>query len=205
MSFLPPKVITGTLAVGASRSYDGPGSFARLVETTGALRIGFDLGAPMPNCQVGQAFKTRPSESFSRVTIENPETAAGPVTFTMVVGDVEIIDDRVHISTATVMPVSQSDPNFAVGATMDTSLETNAAAAGVLLVPADATRREVWLWTDEATNQAWFAESVARLAAPLAFQQIGMTLEGFTKLRTKAAIYVKAANGVKVGAISFKA
>lgn len=204
-SFLPPKTITGTLAPGQSRDYDGPGSFARLVEANGALSIGFDLGTFIPNCQVGQAWKCRSGESFSRIRVENPAGAAADVTYTIVAGDIEMVDDRVHINTTTLVPVQQSDPNFAVGGAMDSTPQTAAAAAGVLLLPADPTRREAWLWTDESSNAAWFAESAAQLAAPLDFQRIGMTIEGFTKLRTRSAIYVKAANGVKVGAIVFKA
>lgn len=201
----PPRYIRSTLAVGQALPVDGPGRYVRLLSTTGTLSVGLNLGTPIPNIQVGQAFKCEPGQEFQRVVFLNPSTALASVTFEALVGDVELVDTRLALNLASNIPVTQADPNFAVGATMDSTPVTAAASGIVQLLAADATRREAWLWTDSATNAAWFAESAAQLAAPLDFQRVGMTIEGFTKIRTRSAVYVKAADGVKVGAIVFKA
>lgn len=202
--------VTKTLNPGDDLPIRGVGVYARIIAATGPIGIGFDNGSIIPNCNVGQAFRSDTGTEFSQVTLENPATAPAAVTVTIFIGNMEIDDTRLNIGSSTNLPITPTDPNFIVGATMDTTPVTAAAAAGVQLLAADSGRREVWLWTSDPANLAWFAESQAQALAGQAagspdFRQVGLQLDGFTVLRTRSAIWVAAANGVKVGAIVFKA
>lgn len=208
--FLPPRTFTKTLAVGDSIPIDGPGVYARIIASTGPVSVGFDNGTPIPGITTGQGFKCLDGQSFTRVTLENPVGSAGAVTVTMVIGNMILEDNRFNIGTSTAIPVSETDPNFIVGATIDTTPSTAAALAGINLLVADPGRREVWLWTSDPGNLAWWGESQAQALAGQAAgspdpRQIGLSIEGFTFIRSRAAIWVAAANGVTIRAIVFKA
>lgn len=201
---------TKTLQVGDDLPLRGMGTYARIVASSGPISVGFDNNTPIPGCQVGQAFRAPAGSYFSQVTLENPVGSAGAVTVTIVIGNLQIDDTRLNIGNSTNMPVTPTDPNFIVGATIDTTPTTNAAVAGVQLLAADAGRREVWLWTSDANNLSWWGESQAQALAGQAAgspdpRQIGLSIEGFTVIRSRAAIWVAAANGVTIRAIVFKA
>lgn len=169
------------------------GKNVHVVSAPKKLRI-FLNGGGWSDCYTGTGLGVGGDTDFDGITVQNQN--AEDVTAEIYVGYAEFKDAR-QLST-------QTDPNFASPTTVNSETELVASGAPELLLAADANRGEVWLWTDEPANLAWWAESAARLAAPKDFQKIGLNLEGLTKIKTKAAIYVYALAGVKIGAIVFK-
>ena len=179
--------VQGTIAAGKMESYSGYSNTFYIISTTGQLRIKTNTGiSAIYDGKKG--VKTYEGNPFDLLEVFN-ETA-NPITFDLFYGFGEFIDN----STANAQSSDTVSSNLAIVAT----------GVPQLLVDSDAARAEIWLWTDETNNLAWWAESAARLASPANYQKIGQNLDGFTKLKTKAPIWVVAAAGVNIGGIILK-
>ena len=138
-------------------------------------------------------------------TIEVYNTSVADITISIFYGFGEFIDNSKVFSVTGNINCTQVDNNFATPSTIRRTVLTCTGGNDVLIA-ADASRGEVWLWTDEPNNLAYWAESAAVLGAGTdGSMQIGLNLDGFTKIKTKAAIWAKAAIGVKVTALEFRA
>lgn len=190
---LAAQLLTFKLPANSSRPFPVTGTNVYVVSTPKKIRVKL-AGGGWCDCATGTGLSAAEGAFFEGIEVENRN--AEEIAVEIYAGFAEFKDSR--------QLTTQTDPNFASTATVTSDVELVASGAPELLMAADANRGEVWLWTDEPANLAWWAESAARLAAPQDFQKIGLNLEGLTKLKTKAAIYVYALGGVKIGAVVFK-
>lgn len=185
------QVIDAKIEAGNPYQVRATGRYIHVIDSPAILRIRIN-GGGWADLGVGAGIGSE--DEFDGFEIVN--RTAAEISVRVYVGFLEYKDSR--------QLTTQTDPNFATPVSVTSDVELIANGAAQLLLAADNNRGEVWLWTDEPANLAWWAESAARLAAPQDFQKIGMNLDGFTKLKTKAAIYVYALAGVKIGAVVFK-
>ncbi len=201
LQFRAPKPTAFRLAPGASVNVDGPGTFARIIEATGSLKIGFDLGTTFAT-NLGFAYGTQTGQKFFRVTIENP-SAVDTVTGTIVTGDLTIYDDRLHVitdqtngialdgtdCTAPVMPAG------GVGIRGWLSAIFDAVSGGTINITGTGIATEVTL---DALATAFDA-----YAADFAAKQVGGTLNG--GIADLAPVATGGANATQLIAASTKA
>ena len=179
--------VQNTIAAGQTLSFSGYSNTFYIISTTGQLRIKTNTGiSALYDGKKG--VKTYEGNPFDVLEVSNETTQA--ITFDLFYGFGEFIDN--------------SNTNTGATDTVSTNLAIVATGVPQLLADSDASRSEIWLWTDETNNLAWWAESAARLASPANYQKIGQNLDGFTKLKTKAQIWVVAAAGVNIGGIVLK-
>jgi len=179
--------VQNTIAAGQTLSFSGYSNTFYIISTTGQLRIKTNTGiSALYDGKKG--VKTYEGNPFDVLEVSNETTQA--ITFDLFYGFGEFIDN--------------SNTNTGATDTVSTNLAIVATGVPQLLADSDASRSEIWLWTDETNNLAWWAESAARLASPANYQKIGQNLDGFTKLKTKAPIWVVAAAGVNIGGIILK-
>lgn len=190
---LAAQIIAFSLGANLGRAFPVTARHLYVVSTPKKIRVKLN-GGGWCDCATGTGLSVAEGSFFDGIEVENHN--AEEIQIEIYAGFAEFKDSR--------QMTAQVDPNFASPAKIDGSGEIIASGAPEMLLAADGDRGEVWLWTDSPANLAWWAESAARLAAPQDFQKIGMNLEGFTKLSTKAAIWVYALAGVKIGAIVFK-
>lgn len=133
--------------------------------------------------------------TFRQISFRNRNVAA--LELIVIVGFGDPIDNRLNL-------IASRDGTAAsmVPPTIEEEGITLADAAAVELLPADPNRKEAWLWTDEASSNAWWG--VDNAVGTEDFRRIGQSIDGFTKIPAKCAVWVRASAGVKIGAQVFK-
>lgn len=195
------RIFTGTLAAGEMLKLSGPAEMFYVISSTGTLVFKTSSGVE-ETFSVYQGKRSFQGNPFDSVEVSN--RTGSLITYSIFYGFGEFIDNTRVFSVTGTVTVVNSDRNYA---TPDTISQSNVVPNGVVtqLLASDLNRGEVWLWTDEASGLAYWADTAGGLASPATYQLVGNNIDGFTKLKTKSAIYVYAAAGAaKVGAIVFK-
>ena len=151
----------------------------------------------------GRVFK----ESFSieKVRVKNLD-ASLPLDITIQVGEGVPIANVFKVSAEEVTPILRSDTPFIVGEAVKTAPADVAVDTWIELLPAEEFRAEVWLKTDAAAGEAFWATSDPAAPAEFFSRDIQATADtgGFLRLKTTAAIWVRLKSAKSVRAITFK-
>lgn len=197
-SSAPIRPLLRTLAANADESFDVFGSAFYVKEAEYPVEVAFDEGDFLPwDLAIGIDF-ARQGFAFKRVRIRNLSAAANRVE--AYAGFFTIDDKRLNIvESRNGSPASQIPTGY-------TETEhTFASGAAVELLALDYSRVEVWLAAD-TFGTSWFGPTEVIMNGPSGtadFRRVGLSFDGFTKLRTKSAIWVRGNIGATVRAKVF--
>lgn len=198
-SAAPIRPFLRTLAPNAEETFNVYGESFYVKEAEYAVEIAFDDGDFITwDLAIGVSFG-RVGYAFKKVRIRN--TAAATNRVEAYGGFFELADHRLNIiesrngSTASQVPSQAQEVSV-----------TFANTDPVEILPLDYTRAEVWL-APSTFGTSWWGASAADLNGSTGsadWRRVGLDFSGFTKLNTRAPIFVKGNEGASVRAFVFK-
>jgi hypothetical protein len=195
----PLRHYSRTLGASEETTFDALGSAFYLKEAEYPVEIAFDDGPFMLWDLAIEVNFSRWNFSFKKVRVKN--TVAAENRIELYAGFMDLNDRRLNVvESRNGSAAAQVPPLFTeVAHTFDGS------GLAVQLVPLDYGRAEIWLFP-EPFGSVWFGPTEAIMnggTATNAARQIGLSLDGCTKLRTKAPVWVRGASGSTVRALVF--
>lgn len=135
---------------------------------------------------------------IEKIRVENTD-ASRPLQITFTVGRGRPIDEGLNVYTEQVTPIvrQQNPSGYAIVPLACTGLGNS-----LEFLAADCERAEVWLFTNDV-GTAFFGPDSTTIWPTHNGNQVGLSLEGATKLRTCAPIYVRGEVGTIVYAHVF--
>lgn len=197
-SAAPVRHLPRTLNPNAEQSIDVYGSAFYIKEAEYPVEIAFDDGDFMAwDLAIGVDF-AKQGYAFKKVRVRNLAAASNRVEiyagfFTLDDRRLNVVESR-NGSAASKVPVGMTEVSH-----------TFASPVAVQLLPLDYNRAEVWLAAD-TFGTAWFGTDEATMNGATGtadFRRVGLSFDGFTKLATKAPIWVRGNVGATVRAFVF--
>jgi hypothetical protein len=190
----PIRHFVRTISPGQTESIDVLGCAVVVKEAEYSLQLGFDDNGDFLDWDlaIGADFQ-KYGYTFKKLKIKNSGSASNRVE--IYAGFFDLQDRRLNIvesrngSAASEIPTGFSESSL-------TFVNTNA----VQLVPIDYNRCEIWM-TADTFGTAWFGadESTMNGASGTAdFRRVGLSFDGFTKIKTKAPVWVRGNVGATV-------
>lgn len=189
-----PKPLELTLKPGEKQPLPIEGNYLYLYESQFEIWVQLDTGEFFP-LELGKGVEGFADTRFNTVTVWNKSAVETKHTL-LYATNCRYIDNSFNV-----IQRRDGSPASLVPPLIVEESETMTGAA-VQLLPYDPNRAEAWLWTDSATADAWWG--VADTMGTEEHRRIGQSIDGYTKIKTKSAIFVRAAAGVKIGAQVFK-
>lgn len=189
----PIRHFTTKIPAGQEVTIDVFGSVLVVKEAEYSLLTAFDDSDFMPwDLAIGVDF-SKYGFTFKKVRLKNTGSADNQVE--IFAGFFDLSDRRLNIvesrngSAASDIPTGMSEASY-------TFVDTNAHE----LVGLDYNRCEIWLATDTFGTSYFGADEATMNGASgtASFRQIGLSFDGFTKLKTKAPVWVRGNVGAVV-------
>lgn len=194
----PIRHFTRKIPAGKEVTIDVYGSVLYVKEAEYSFLTAFDDSDFMPwDLAVGVDF-TKFNYAFKKIRFKN--TGSADSTIEIFAGFFDLSDRRLNIvesrngSAASEVPTGFAELSH-----------TFVSTAPVELVGLDYNRYEIWLAAD-TFGTAWFGADNATMAGGTGtadFRRVGLSFDGFTKLKTKAPVWIRGNVGATVRALVF--
>lgn len=173
--------------------YEWPGVMLISKEADYPFQVSFDDGE-WNDFDLAMKANCPPGLSFKRVKVRNLGPAPSELAF--LVGNMNITDGRLAVSENRNGSAASFTPPALTELEVTEGLFDVVVDEWVELVPYDANREEIWLSTDSATAAYWGLSATDDISPARNLVPVGG--EGrWTKLKTKAAIYVRHTEAAK--------
>lgn len=197
----PVRFFKRTIPAGQTAQFDVFGAVCVVKECEYQPEIAFDDGDFMPWDLALSIDFQKYGFTFNKVRIRNPLAVSNTVE--IFVGFFDLADRRLNIvegrngSAASEVPLAFSE--------MAHTFTASDAGEAVMFDGTDYNRAEIWL-VAETFGTVWFGADEATMngvTAEADFRRVGLAIDGFTKLKTKAPVWIRGNEGATVRAFVF--